>query len=193
MCLRSFYAGFSNFLFFRDVSLSWKTEREINNKGFNRERKVSDRTWSKVGYINGKGTTTTSIDYIFNDKKLNTGKYYYRLEKIDNNGSFEYYNLNTEMEVGIPTMYDMSRNYPNPFNPVTKIDFDLPFDSRVSIIMYDISGWEVKTLTNEQRTAGYYTVQFNSSGLSSGVCFYRIMTKSSDADFIMTKKMMLGK
>ncbi|MFA5012766.1 MAG: T9SS type A sorting domain-containing protein, partial [Ignavibacteria bacterium] len=84
-------------------------------------------------------------------------------------------------------------NYPNPFNPTTKIDFDLPLDSRVNIKLYDISGREVKTIMNEQRAAGYYTVQFNSAELSSGVYFYRIMAKSSGADFIMTKKMMLIK
>ena len=64
---------------------------------------------------------------------------------------------------------------------------------RVSIILYDISGREIKSLVNDQRAAGYYTVQFNSAGLSSGTYFYRIMTKSSGADFIMTKKMVLLK
>lgn len=62
---------------------------------------------------------------------------------------------------------------------------------RVSIILYDISGREVKTLVNDQRTSGYYTIQFNSAGLSSGVYFYRIMTKSSGSDFIIAKKMAL--
>ena len=81
----------------------------------------------------------------------------------------------------------------NPFNPVTKIDFSLPLDAKVSIKLYDITGREVKTLVNDSRTAGYYTVQFNASDLSSGTYFYRIMTKSSAADYIMTKKMMLVK
>lgn len=177
----------------RDVSLSWKTERETNNRGFEIERKVLDGTWSKVGYIDGKGTTTTPSDYRFEDKKLSTGKYNYRLKQIDNNGNYEYYDLKAEIEVGIPTKYDISQNYPNPFNPTTKIDIDLPLDSRVSIKLYDISGREVKTIMNEQRAAGYYTVQFNSAELSSGVYFYRIMAKSTGADFIMTKKMMLIK
>ena len=97
------------------------------------------------------------------------------------------------MEVGVPSKYNMSQNYPNPFNPVTKIDFDLPIDSRVNIVLYDITGKEVKTLVNDQRTAGYYTVQMDGSSLSSGTYFYRVMTKSSGADFTMTKKMMLVK
>ena len=177
----------------RDVSLRWKTETEINNKGFEVERKQTDGSWLRVGYLDGKGTTSTPVDYRFDDKKLNTGKYNYRLKQIDYNGNYEYYNLDNAIEVGVPTKYDISQNYPNPFNPTTKIDFDLPLDSRVSIILYDISGREVKTLVNERRTAGYYTIQFTSTGLASGVYLYRIITKSSAADFVMTKKMLLLK
>ena len=180
----------------RDVKLAWRTEFENSNAGFEVERaevRSQNLEYKKIGYITGKGSSNTAANYTFEDNKLNTGKYNYRLKQIDNNGNYEYYDLENVIEVGIPTKYDMSQNYPNPFNPPTKIDFDLPLDSRVSIIMYDISGREVKTLVNEQRTAGYYTVQFNSSGLSSGIYFYRIITKSSAADYIMTKKMVLIK
>ncbi len=177
----------------RNVTLNWKTEFENNNSGFEIERKLIDGTWSKIGFISGNGTTNTPVSYKFSDLKLNTGKYNYRLKQIDNNGNYEYFNLNAEIEVGIPDKFNLSQNYPNPFNPTTKIDFDLPFDSRISIILYDISGREIKSLVNDQRAAGYYTVQFNSAGLSSGTYFYRIMTKSSGADFIMAKKMVLLK
>ncbi|MFA7359510.1 MAG: T9SS type A sorting domain-containing protein [Candidatus Kapaibacterium sp.] len=178
----------------RDVRLSWKTESETNNAGFEVERSESGvNQWVKAGYVSGKGTISTTTSYAFEDKKLNSGKYNYRLKQIDNNGNFEYHALSNVVEVGLPTKYELSQNYPNPFNPVTKIDFSLPFDSKVSIKLYDITGREVKTLVNEARTAGYYTVQFNASDLSSGTYFYRIMTKSSGADYIMTKKMMLIK
>jgi hypothetical protein len=180
----------------RDVKLTWKTEFENNNAGFEVQRaEVGSQNleFRKISFVSGKGTTNTPVEYRFEDKKLNTGKYNYRLKQIDNNGNYEYFTLNTVIEVGVPTKYDMSQNYPNPFNPTTKIDFDLPLDSRVSIILYDISGREIKTLVNDSRTAGYYTVQFSASDLSSGTYFYRIMTKSSGADFIMTKKMMLIK
>lgn len=187
-------SSFSSSVNSRDVKLTWKTESEMNNAGFDVERSVSGlNQWVKAGYIAGKGNSTSPVSYSFEDKKLNSGKYNYRLKQIDNNGHFEYYDLSNVVEVGLPTKFDLSQNYPNPFNPTTKIDFSLPLDAKVSIKLYDITGREIKTLVNDSRTAGYYTVQFNASDLSSGTYFYRIMTKSSAADYIMTKKMMLVK
>jgi hypothetical protein len=177
----------------RDIKLTWKTSQEFNNHGFDVERKAASGQWSKVAFVNGKGNSNVTVTYNYEDLKLNTGKYSYRLKQIDNNGNFEYFELNTSIEVGVPTKFDISQNYPNPFNPTTKIDFDLPYDSKVNIVLYDISGREVKTLVNETRTAGYHTLQFNASDLSSGTYFYRIMTKSAGADFVTTKKMMLVK
>ncbi len=117
----------------------------------------------------------------------------YKISGEDHNGNYEYHNLATIVDVSLPTNFSLSQNYPNPFNPTTKIDFDLPLDSQVNIVLYDMTGREVKTLVNESKTAGYYTVQFNASDLSSGVYFYRIITMSSAKDYVMTKKMMLVK
>jgi hypothetical protein len=75
---------------------------------------------------------------------------------------------------GVPAKYDLSQNYPNPFNPVTKMNFDIPENGLISLKVYDILGKEVATLVNEVRDAGYYTVTFNASKLSSGVYFYRL-------------------
>ena len=97
------------------------------------------------------------------------------------------------MEVGVPNKFDISQNYPNPFNPTTKIDFDLPYDSRISIKLYDMSGREVMELVNEQRPAGYYTVQINGNNLSSGTYFYRIIAEGNGQKYIMTKKAVLVK
>jgi hypothetical protein len=178
----------------RDVTLIWNTATETNNKGFDIERKLNTtETWSKVGYIDGKGTTTSPTSYRFEDRKLNTGKYNYRLKQMDYNGNFEYYDLNSVIEVGVPTKYDVSQNYPNPFNPTTRIDFDLPFNSKVTMKLYDMSGREVMTLVNDQRTAGYYTETFNMTNLSSGAYFYRIDANGNGQNFVMSKKMMLIK
>jgi hypothetical protein len=177
----------------RDVSLNWKTEKEINNKGFDVERKSTDGSWTKVGYVEGKGNTSSITAYKFDDKKLDKGKYSYRLKQTDYNGNFEYHILNSTIEVGVPTKFNISQNYPNPFNPTTKIDYDLPRDSKVSIKLYDITGREVSTLVNEPKTAGYYTVDYNAATLSSGTYFYRIVAESSGENFVLIKKMMLVK
>jgi len=171
------------------INLSWSTTRELNNSGYDVERKlVSATEWAKVGFVNGNGTTNDTKNYTFTDR-TNSGRYNYRLKQIDFNGNFEYFNLSSEIEVGVPTEFALSQNYPNPFNPSTKINYDLPKDGLVSIALYDLTGRQVASIVNEVKTAGYYTVQFNASNLSSGMYFYRITSGS----FVSTKKMALIK
>jgi len=172
-----------------NVTLNWTTSLEINNSGFEIERSIVNGEWSIVGFVNGNGSTNSTKDYSFTDKGLSRGKYKYRLKQIDYNGNFEYFNLSNEVDVGIPTVYNLSQNYPNPFNPSTKLEYDLPEDGKMSLIVYDISGRELIKLLDEFKTAGYYTTQFNASGLSSGVYFYKLQTD----DFIQTQRMVLIK
>ncbi|MBK8981830.1 MAG: T9SS type A sorting domain-containing protein [Ignavibacteria bacterium] len=171
----------------RNVELNWTTSFETNNSGFEIERSLVNSVWSKVGRVNGNGTTTSSVNYSFTDKGLSTGNYNYRLKQIDFNGNFEYFNLSNEVIVGIPAKFDLSQNYPNPFNPSTTINYDLPIDGIVSIKLFDVSGKEVASIVNEVKTAGYYSVNFNAGNLSSGVYFYTITAGS----FAETKKMAL--
>ena len=89
----------------------------------------------------------------------------------------------------IPDKYEMSQNYPNPFNPVTKINFALPKQGLVTLKIYDILGREVRTLVNEVKQAGNYSVDFNGAEFSSGVYFYRIESN----DFTDVKRMILVK
>ncbi len=172
-----------------NVSLAWSTSSETNNQGFDVERSVAgSNTWTKVGSVAGNGTTTETKSYSFSDR-VSVGQFSYRLKQIDFNGNFEYHTLNGEVNVGVPSDFAMSQNYPNPFNPSTKIDYDIPVDGNVAIILYDMSGKEVTRLVNEFKSAGYYTLNFNASNLSSGMYFYRLST----SDFTATKKMVLVK
>jgi len=180
----------------RNIKLNWTTESEINNKGFDVERadvRSKDLIFNKIGFVCGQGTVSTPSNYSFEDRNLMSGKYKYRLKQIDVNGNFEYFALNGEIEIGVPKSFNLSQNYPNPFNPVTKINFDLPEDGKVELRLYDMLGREVSTLINEVRTAGYYTVNLNASNLSSGIYIYRLISKTSDKDFVATKKMILIK
>jgi hypothetical protein len=91
--------------------------------------------------------------------------------------------------VAVPKDFVLSQNYPNPFNPTTVINYQLPFTSRVVVKVYDMLGREVATLVNEVKSAGYYSVDFNASALSSGIYFYRITAGA----FTQSKQMMLIK
>ena len=73
-----------------------------------------------------------------------------------------------------PTEFALKQNFPNPFNPTTNIQFDLPNDVFVKIKVYDVLGKEVANLVNEYKMAGSYIVSFNGSHLSSGIYFYKI-------------------
>jgi|GEM_PF-468410 len=90
---------------------------------------------------------------------------------------------------GLPTSFALSQNYPNPFNPSTTIEFAIPKNSEVKIVVYDILGRTVKELVNDMFNPGFYRVNFNASQLASGVYFYRIQA----GDYIDVKKLMLMK
>ncbi|MCX6157036.1 MAG: T9SS type A sorting domain-containing protein [Ignavibacteriae bacterium] len=90
---------------------------------------------------------------------------------------------------GLPINYALSQNYPNPFNPVTKINFAIPRQGFVTLKIYDMLGREVKSLVNEIKPVGFYSVDFNASDFASGVYFYRLESEG----FKDVKRMMLIK
>jgi len=85
--------------------------------------------------------------------------------------------------------YSLMQNYPNPFNPVTKISYSIPEASFVTLKVFDVLGNEMATLVNTEKLSGGYTVEFISSGLSSGIYFYKLQA----GNFVETKKMLLMK
>lgn len=187
-------ASFTSSIDNRKVTLNWSTVTEENNAGFSIERKpVSSTVWSSVGSVNGAGNSNSVKNYSFTDNNLATGKYNYRLKQSDYNGNFEYFNLSNEVNIGVPNKFALSQNYPNPFNPTTNINYDLPFDSKVMIKIFDITGREVSQLINTVQPAGYYSINFNASVLSSGVYFYQITADGGNQNFVKTMKMMLIK
>lgn len=187
-------ASFNSSVNGRNVKLDWLTNSEINNTGFEIERKSLAENWKKIGFVAGSNNSNSQKSYTFTDVKLETGKYNYRLKQLDNNGNFQYHNLNSLVEVGIPSKFNVSQNYPNPFNPTTKIDFEIPGDSKVTIKIYDISGKEISTVVNNEfYSSGYHTIQFNASNLSSGTYIYTFTIKSNEKQFVDSKKMTLIK
>lgn len=177
------------------VNLRWQTETEVNNYGFEVERRADDdefTSWEKVGFVAGSGNSNSPKNYAFVDKNLLEGpKFVYRLKQIDTDGKYKY---SDEIEVKIvPSEFSLYQNYPNPFNPSTKIRYQLPKKCKVIIKIYDMLGAEVITLLNEEKKPGIFEVDFNTKSaeyvLPSGTYIYRIMTEY----FIESKKMILLK
>jgi plastocyanin len=89
----------------------------------------------------------------------------------------------------VPDNYKLEQNFPNPFNPATNIRFDLPKNSNVRLVIYDITGSRQAVLVNNVLNAGSYNVDWDASGFPSGVYFYILTTDG----FQSTKKMVLTK
>ena len=175
----------------RDVSLYWRSEKEINNAGFEVQRATKEGQWNKIGYVQGNGNSSSVNDYSYTDRNLSNGTYYYRIKQLDVNGNFEYFNLRNEITIGIPLKYELSQNYPNPFNPTTNLEFGIPEMGLVSLKIYNSSGKEVATIVNEVLAPGVYNYQFSTVNyqLTSGVYFYTL----ESGNFIETKRMVLLK
>jgi len=94
-----------------------------------------------------------------------------------------------EESENLPAEYKLYQNFPNPFNPSTKISYSLKEKSKVELIVYDILGQEVIILLNKTQNAGKYSIEFNAEKLASGIYFYRLTAGNN----ISTRKMVLLK
>ena len=171
------------------IHLSWITKTEVNNSGFNVERKINESEWMKIGFVEGNGNSNSPKEYRFTDNDLSSGgsKFFYRLKQIDNDGQFEYSDV---IEVNIsPQQYELLQNYPNPFNPYTVIQFSTPTAGYVNLVVFNILGEQVAELVNGFKESGVYKINFDASELNSGVYFYKLST----GNFSEVKKLMVIK
>ena len=174
-----------------DVEVAWKTVSETNNYGFEVYRKRNENgEWTKLGFIEGHGTTLAAQSYTYADKSVGFGKYYYQIKQIDLDGKSETF---PEMEVTVgvaPEKLTLAQNYPNPFNPSTVIEFVVPKSGFATMKVYNVLGQEVATLFEGNADEGkIYTARFNASNLPSGVYFYTLRS----AGKAETKRMLLLK
>ena len=178
----------------RGVELVWSTATEVNNYGFEIERMElnhqsigSLNQWTKIGFVEGNGTTNAPKSYTFVDGSA-SGTVAYRLKQIDRDGSFEYSNQ-VEVTIAAPKEFALMQNHPNPFNPATAINYTLPVEGHVTLKIYNLIGKEVATLVNGVQDAGVKVAQFDASQLPSGIYFYTLRTNN----FSAMKKMLLVK
>ena len=171
------------------VKLTW-ADSSNSEDGFVLERKDNvDTNWTAIDSLEADSVTYT-------DSGLTVGRTYeWRVYAFNAGGNSGYSNVVSSLITGIagnsslPDKYALYSNYPNPFNPSTKIKFDIPKSGIVKLTIYDILGRQVSTLINSELTAGRYEMEWNAGSYSSGIYFYRI-----EADgFVETRRMMLIK
>ncbi|QQS35731.1 MAG: T9SS type A sorting domain-containing protein [Ignavibacteriales bacterium] len=184
--LTSFYANTSK----NSVKLLWETATEVQNFGFEVERKSeANSEWKNIGFVAGNGNSNTVNKYSFTDNEIVSGKYSYRLKQLDNDGGYSYSDV-VNVELGnLPTEFSLGQNYPNPFNPSTTFTFDLPVESQTTLSVYNLLGEKVATLIDGMMKAGTHQIKFDGSKLSSGIYIYSL--EAGDKKF--TKKMILTK
>jgi len=156
--------------------LAWKTATEVNNAGFDIQRRpASSQQWATIGSVGGAGTSNTPHNYSYTDNVGVAGTYSYRLKQIDRNGAFTY---SQEVQVQLanaPRVFGLSQNYPNPFNPTTMFEFSVPTDGRATLQVYNTVGQQVATLFDGTAAAGeYHQVTFDGSHFASGIYFARL-------------------
>ncbi|MDZ7332076.1 MAG: hypothetical protein ONB13_04550 [candidate division KSB1 bacterium] len=142
------------------VVLEWVTQTESNNFGFEIQRKNGDSEFATIGFVPGHGTTTNVHRYSFVDEKATSGCYYYRLKQMDFNGAFEFSEIKS-IELGLPAMFVLKQNHPNPFNAETLIRYQIAFThsiADVKLCIYNANGELVRTLVSERQPAGSYDV-----------------------------------
>lgn len=175
------------------VNLKWTTATEVQNLGWEIERLKDSKieksnNWEKIGFVKGNGTTNSPNEYSFVDNSRLYGNYSYRLKQIDIDGSYEYSDI-VSVNVGLkPIVFDM-KNYPNPFNPETKIEFEIPNSAFVNLSVYNSLGEKIATLVDEFYEQGIYKKSFDGRNFPSGIYF--AVLKADQAHVI--KKMLLVK
>ena len=170
------------------IELNWVTATETNNKGFELQKSLDKETWNTIEFINGFGTSSELHCYKYIDKNPFKGKSYYRLVQQDFDGTQKIYDA-IEVSFYVPAEFSLVQNFPNPFNPSTKIKYSLGTDSQVSLTIFNSLGQKVKTLENGFKTAGEYEVNFNGAELASGMYIARMNANG----FTKTIKMSLLK
>lgn len=179
------------------TELTWRTETETNNYGFEIERTAigeMSQPWVQISFVKGSGTSSTPHEYAYEDQLVAVGRYAYRLKQIDRDGTFKYY-TSSELEIVAPLKYNLDSNYPNPFNPSTTIGYVLPMPAHVRLVVYNTMGQIVADLVNADKEAGWNQVVWNAN-VASGLYFYRfeaVSVRDPNKRFVDVKKMILLK
>ena len=164
------------------VVLTWTTQSELNNQGFNIYRRMSNvpEGWQKINseMIAGQGNASYESNYSFTDKQVAAGRTYeYMLESVSFSG-LKVQEKTIQVTIPVPQEFALLNNYPNPFNPTTNLKFRLPENHKVTLSIYDLQGRVIKHLLNSvSYPAGEHVVSWDATDdfgnrAASGVYLY---------------------
>ncbi|MBL7067222.1 MAG: hypothetical protein ISS29_05125, partial [Candidatus Marinimicrobia bacterium] len=153
------------------ITLKWTTESEIDNLGFNIYRSPNSNSPAGGQFlmindelISNAGNSSQRHDYEYVDNGLTNGvTYWYKLEDVDYSGNTKLHGpvSATPMKRSAPKEFRLYPNYPNPFNPVTTISYDLPDEGLVELTVYNMRGEKVTTLMQGKQAAGSYKLNWD--------------------------------
>ncbi len=176
------------------ILLKFGTATEVSNYGFEIQRAQNNLIFNIIGFVEGNGNSNSPKHYTFADSLVEmTGIIYYRLKQIDFDGTSAYSDTVTVdflssitlESSNIPSQFSISNNYPNPFNPATKINFELPFQQALKINLFDVRGKLVKEIASQEFLPGIYQLYLDFSLYSSGIYFVRFESQNN----VVTKRM----
>ncbi|RCK77344.1 MAG: internalin-related protein [Ignavibacteriae bacterium] len=198
-----------------NIEIFWSTSVEYKNAYFIIERRLDvpnteQFEWKQIAKVKGNGTTVFPKNYSYIDKKVKNGNYLYRLIIVDSLGNeiltnpisldvFRTPGVIYEPELLMDNrpqklektkfIKDYLTNYPNPFNPSTDITFSIEEAGNVKVTIYNSLGQVIRTLIDGYYTEGSYNINFNASGLASGIYYCTLETKEKS----VTNKMIFLK
>jgi len=181
------------------ILIKWTTESEVNNLGFFIESKSADTDWIEIASyqthsdLQGQGNTSSSTDYSFIDVNAKPGQMIsYRLSDVSTAGEVHVYDVIQIALPEAPKETALEPPFPNPFNPQTKISYQLAESGLVKITIYDMLGRKVSSLLNEEQRAGSYNIYWHGKDdfgrqTASGTYILRLIA----GDVVKSQKVLL--
>ncbi len=177
------------------ITVLWRTESETNCAGFHVWRSETEEglyDCITTEMIAGQGNQSSATEYLFVDQHVaDDVVYWYKVEEISTDGESQFFGPISVVGVSpVPKTFNLSSNYPNPFNPKTRFDYQIPDMCDVFISIYSILGQEIKTWIFENQEKGYYSLEWDGKdgrgkNVPSGVYLLRMQT----AEFSKMRRM----
>lgn len=166
-----------------NVVLRWQSSNELNNAGFEIQRKTGRSDFETIAFIQPKSSTNSGQNYEFTDRELPPDLYIYRLKQLDIDGTIQF-SKEISVQVDAPKEFKLAPSYPNPFRKNVNLVLQTSERAFLSIRIYNILGQEITRLISEEREAGAYTIQWNGLDrqqrqVAHGIYFVTLWRQSS--------------